>query len=84
MCLNGPIVRKVALSSAENEYNACAFTLSSALHVTQVYNALCGNHPDSIVVNCAQAVNKWLSASYKQFQSELVTSQRNRTPATLL
>ena len=37
----------VALSSAEAEYNACAFALSSALHVSQVYNALCGNHPVS-------------------------------------
>ena len=37
----------IALSSAEAEYNACAFALTAAIHVKQVYNTLNGSHPDT-------------------------------------
>ena len=37
----------IALSSAEAEYNACAFALTAALHVKQVYNKMNKLHPDA-------------------------------------
>ena len=39
----------VALSSAEAEYNACAFALTAVIHNTQIYNTLQGTDPDKQV-----------------------------------
>ena len=36
----------VAVSSAEAEYNACAFGLTAATHQVQIYNSFCGTDPD--------------------------------------
>ena len=35
------------MSSAEAEYNACAFAITAAIHAKQIYNSLMGNDPDT-------------------------------------
>ena len=39
----------IALSSAEAEYNACAFAITAALHTKQLFNSFSHRHPDSPV-----------------------------------
>ena len=43
----GPLLMLDPLSSAEAEYNACAFGLTAATHQVQIYNSLHGKDPDS-------------------------------------